>query len=130
MLRLIKTFSILLCFVSNTVTAAILIEVTSGDGGQTQIMMSSGKARIDMGEGQGYMLIDYKKQTMLAVIPAQKQIMDMSGDMPSVGGRAAPRIKTELISNGNGPKVAGYSTKKYTLKAEGKPCGTCISPID
>jgi len=119
-----KTLPLIFCLVGNTAIASTLIEVTSKEGGQTQIMMDSNKARIGMGEGQGYMLIDYKKQTMFAVVPEKKQILDMSGDMPSMGGRPAPKIKTELVSNGSGPTIAGYSTKKFTLKAEGKACGT------
>lgn len=119
-----KTLPLIFCLFGNTAIAATLIEVTSKDGGHTQIMMDGNKSRIDMGEGQGYMLIDYKKQTMLAVVPEKKQILDMSGDMPSMGGRPAPKLKTELVSNGSGPTIAGYSTKKFTLKAEGKVCGT------
>lgn len=124
MILLKKTLPLIFCLFGNTVIAATLIEVTSEDGGQTQVMMDGNQSRIDMGEGQGYMLIDHKKQTMFAVIPEKKQILDMSGDMPSMGGRTAPKIKTELVSNGSGPTIAGYSTKKFTLKAEGKICGT------
>jgi len=119
-----KTLPLALCLFSHSAIAATLIEVTSQGGGQTQVMMDGSKSRIDMGERQGYVLIDYKKQTMYAVIPEKRQILDMSGDMPSMGGRPVPKIKTELIPNGSGPTIAGFSTKKFTLKAEGKVCGT------
>lgn len=119
-----KILPLIFCFFSSAVMAATLIDVTNEDGGQTQVMMDGNKSRLNMGEGEGYVLIDYSKQSMLVVIPEKKQILDMSGDMPSMGGRPAPRLKTELVSNGNGPTIAGYSTKKYMLKAEGKVCGT------
>ncbi len=119
-----KTLPLVFCLLGNTAIAATLIEVASENAGQTQVMMEGSKSRIDMGERQGYMLIDYKKQTMFAVIPEKRQILDMSGDMPSLGGKPVPKIKIELVSNGSGPMIAGYSTKKFTLKAEGKVCGT------
>jgi len=124
MMLLKKTLSLALCLFGNTAIAATLIEVTSQNGGQTQVMMDGSKSRIDMGERQGYVLIDYKKQTMYAVIPEKRQILDMGGDMPSMGGKPAPKIKTELVLNGSGPTIAGFPTKKFTLKAEGKVCGT------
>lgn len=120
----IKNIPVLLCLVSNVVTAATLIDVQSGPDGHTQVMMDGNQSRIDMGKGQGYMLIDYEKQTMVAVMPEQEQILDMSGELPSLGGKSAPKIKTELLSVGSGPTIAGYATEIFTVKANGKVCGT------
>lgn len=123
MILLKKTFPIILLLLSHTVLAATLIEVVE-DGERSQVMIDGNKSRINMGEGQGFMLIDYKKQTMFAVMPKEKQILDMSGDLPSLGGSPVAEIKTVLVSNGRGPTIAGFPTKKFTLKAEGKVCGT------
>jgi hypothetical protein len=118
------TLPLIICLLGNSAVAGTLIEVVGKNGSQTQVMMDGKKSRIDMGREQGYVLIDYDRQTMLAVIPEQKQILDMSGDMPSLSGRSVPRVRTELIPGGRGPAIAGYSTEMFKLKANGKACGT------
>jgi hypothetical protein len=115
---------LIFCLTCSSVMAATSIEVINGNGGRTQVMMDGNQSRLDMGEKEGYVLIDYSKQSMLIVIPEKKQILDMSDDMSSMGGKPAPKVKTELVSNGSGPTIAGYPTIKYILKAEGRVCGT------
>lgn len=130
MYRLISGVSLLVCFIPTTVTAATLIEIDSNEGGRTQVLTDGSKARINTSQDQSYVLIDYEKQSMHVVLPKQKQIMDMSGDMPSMAGKPSSDIKVDVVPIGKGPDIAGYSTKKFTLKANGKNCGTIYGSTD
>ena len=124
MLRSLTVTTFLLISAINTVSAATLVEVKDENNGRTQIMTDGKKARMDMGEDGSYMVIDYDKHTVYAVLPEQQQIMDLSSDMPAMGGAPAEQVRTELTPAGNGPVIAGYATRKYSLKANGQYCGT------
>lgn len=123
MLRLSSTATLLLFSIVTTASAATLVDVKDKKNGHTQIMTDGKKARMDMGDDGSYMVIDYDRHTVHAVLPEQQQIMDLSGDMPAMGGAPAQQVHTELSAAGDGPTIAGYATKKYSLKANGRHCG-------
>lgn len=123
MMRLMNALVTLLTLVSFSVSAGTIVTLQSNTGQPTKVMMEGGKSRIDTG-GQDYVLIDYDKKTMFVVVPEKKQIMDMTGDVPSMGGKPAPKLNLSIASQGAGPQIAGYATEKFTLKANGSFCGT------
>ena len=78
MLRLVKAFlAVILCFASHVTLAATLIELQTGPGNYTQVMMDGDHARVGMGKRQGYVLIDHGRRTMFVVDHEQKQILNM-----------------------------------------------------
>ncbi|NJO15488.1 MAG: hypothetical protein HC877_06995 [Thioploca sp.] len=88
--------------------------------------MEERQARIETSNPNFYTLIDLEKGKAYMVNTEEKQLMAMnivgtplklSRDEPSL-----PKIKAELIENGEGPKVAGYTTINYQVVAEGKVC--------
>jgi hypothetical protein len=117
-------------FLSAPVTAATLIEINSEKEGFTQVLLDNNNARVTTTQEQSYTIIDYKKQTMHVVLPNQKQIMDMSGELPSKPGKAASEVKVTVTPMGKGPEIAGYSTMKFGLKANGKNCGIIFGSVD
>lgn len=117
-------------FISQSALAATIIKLVEKDGNNSTIMTDGKKARIDMGTDKEYMIIDYKKNTMVSVLAERKQVLDMSGDMPAMGGGAAPALKITFVPDGKGPVIAGYATKKYILNANGKSCGIVFGSLD
>jgi len=114
----------MLCSASTAIYAATLIDVKDKDNGTTQIMTDGKKARMDTGKDGSYMVLDYDKQGVYAVLPEQQQIIDLSGEVPTMGGGgSAQKVHTELSPAGNGPTIVGYVTTKFTLKANGQHCG-------
>jgi len=130
MFRYLFYLSLPVFFISVPVTAATLIEIDSVEGGRTRVITDGSKARIDMSQDQGYVLIDYKTQSMHVVLPGEKQIMDMSGEMPAMAGKPPADVKVTVVPAGKGPEIAGYSTNKFTLKANGQNCGTIYGSLD
>lgn len=130
MFRCIFGVTLFLLFITTTVSAATLIEIESNEDGRTQVITDGSQARINSSQDQSYVLIDYKKQSMYVVLPEQKQIMDMSGDMPSMAGKISSEIKMDVVPMGSGPDIAGYATKKFKLKANGKDCGFIYGSMD
>lgn len=121
MLRLVNTLPLVLLLSSQSLSAAVLIDI-SLPGSSSQIMMDGDRAMIGMGERGGDVLIDYKKQTMFVIDSEQKQILDMSGDLATSGGKAA--INIVVAPQGTGPVIAGYATTNYTIRANNKVCGS------
>ncbi|MGB5398193.1 MAG: hypothetical protein WBN96_13680 [Gammaproteobacteria bacterium] len=90
-------------------------------GHATQVLSDGHRARMDLPGEDGYMLVDYRSNGMLMVVPNKYQIIDMgtvSGD-----DSALPTPRVELIPRGNGPQIAGYDTHAYSLIAQGQNCG-------
>ena len=106
---------------SNFLHADTLLKIKTEDGNLSEIMSNGNKTRMSMAPEPGYVLIDHTNQNMYMVIPEEKTIMNMSAGSTNTGEPVKVDIK--LSEMGNGPKIAGYKTKKYSLKADGQDCG-------
>jgi len=120
----------LMLFILQSANAATVIEILSDDGSVMKIMSNGKMARVNHSDDSGYTLVDYKKQTVRVVVPQEKQVMDFSGDLPSMGGAKAKKVNFKFSAQGDGPKIVGYATKKYKILANGKNCGTVYGSMD
>lgn len=108
-------------FVSLSVNAATLVETQSGEHGMQKMWIEGSHMRVDMGKGGEYMLADYSKKKIFIIDPVKKEMVDMSQFInDSTRHSDGLQVRVKLV--GSGPAVAGYSTQKYSLSVNGRPC--------
>jgi len=107
---------------STMIQADTLLKVKTEDGNISEIMSNGQKTKISMAPEPGYVLINHTTQDMYIVIPEEKTIMKMG--INSSKNNAPDKTDIKLSEIGKGPKIAGYPTTKYSLKADGHDCGT------
>ena len=114
---------------SQPATAALLIEgrSTNGDDVQTYISYIDGQnSRMGGTDSQQYVLMNWKSKTLYLVDKASRQATDMSISLKQGAPSQKcpqPEVDAALERVGAGPKMAGYSTVHYIVKADGKACG-------
>lgn len=106
---------------SSIANADTLIRILTDEGNITEVKSNGTTTRIEMAPEPGYVLINHIKHSVYIIIPEEKMIMNMSAKTPTNNIMAKLDIKIRAV--GNGPKIAGYATKKYTLTANGDDCG-------
>ena len=117
---------LIICFPFFLAPGAALADVQitiKGDKGRNSTLSSDGKmARIEDKQMPGYVIIDHASGDFYMVDPQRGEIMKTS---MGKGGVAAnhSKITVKLKDKGGGPKIAGYSTRKYELIANGENCG-------
>jgi len=120
----------LVALVSLALCSPALADVTlvvKDDRGQTSTINSNGKkARIESAQTPGYAIVDYGKGELLAVDPQRQQIIRMSlaSDAAATGEAT---LDVNLKRKGDGPKIAGYPTRKFKITANGESCGTVFA---
>lgn len=116
----------ILTVTAGTLQAAALVEMKTQEG-MTRIYSEGTQARMDVGNGS-YMLIDSKASTLFVIMPDKQRAMDMSHLLNNPPARTREDITDlNLEKQGNGPRVAGYSTERYRYTAGGKSCGDLLS---
>ncbi len=121
-----KRYALLLtCLLALPALADIEITTRSPEGG-TSTFISNGKiARMDGGGQPGFVLIDLSNGNMKMVDDRRRSIMEMGTPGVSMDSASAPsRVQTELKDRGAGPKIAGYSTRRFEVTANGRVCAT------
>ncbi|PCJ85234.1 MAG: hypothetical protein COA54_11830 [Thiotrichaceae bacterium] len=127
MINTIRLMSAILIFNTSVVMAGTVVTMKS-DNEYSKIMTDGKKARMGMGD-EGYIIVDYKTQSVKIVDPERKQVMLLSaGDLPKGGN--APIVKVSINDLGSGPTVAGYKTRKFSYKVNGKSCGIIYGSKD
>lgn len=104
------------------------IKTIDKDGESSTITSNGSIVRLDNANEPGYVLIDTRQQQFKMVDAQRQQVMVV--DLKSAKKQAPPatsQVKISLNKTGKGPKIAGYSTDKYTLSANGKLCNTIFS---
>lgn len=116
---------------SNIVTAATLIQSKSAQNQITNIYISNNKARIEMPQKEGFIVMDVAKKTMQAVIHKERMIMDMS-DLMKEGNTSTQGVYVDTYtkSMGLGPKIIGYETEEYALYANDNYCGSMYVSVE
>jgi hypothetical protein len=120
----IRFLALLCVFCLPGAQAATLMEIRDAQG-LTRVYTAGGKSRIEAPDEQGYMVIDSNRRSMIAVMPKERKVLDMSEalDMDAAAPPAnAPRAS--FAKKGSGPTVAGYPTTEYGYSMAGKACGT------
>ncbi|MDH5544664.1 MAG: hypothetical protein OEZ43_03660 [Gammaproteobacteria bacterium] len=120
-------FSFLSAFLATSVIADVQVITVDETGGKSAINMNKDWAKIvDMSQSDEYMLIDMNSHVTYVVDGQNKMAIKIDADqmMPSMtSAQKAPRKPNiELRELGNGPKIAGYSTKHFVLNANGVKC--------
>jgi len=120
--------SLLLTFLlAVNVNAATMLEIKSQDG-LSYIYSEGTKGRMEMAGAGEYMLIDTKKNTLFVVMPSKQMVLDMSESLgePDLkeGGQSG---SARLEKAGSGPKIVGYKTTRYDLKAGKRHCGSVFA---
>ena len=123
-----KLFSLFLFSLSitQTVSAAVLIQSQDAQKQITNIYIEHYRARISMPKNEGFIVMDMKKKSMKAVMHEQKMVMDMSEFIQDTNSKtkADSRVKSQIKKIGSGPKIAGYKTQGYVIYGNNKNCGT------
>jgi hypothetical protein len=101
------------------------VQFTIRDGeGRTSTFSSNGKmARIEDKQMPSYVIIDHASGEFNMVDTERGEIMKTSMGKGGVVANDS-KISVKLKDKGGGPKIAGYSTRKYELIANGESCGT------
>ena len=116
----IRLISAILLLNSSVVMAGTIVTMKSGNNLST-IITDGKKAKMGMGD-EGYIIVDYKTNSVKAVDPQRKQVILLSADdFPKSGN--APEINFSINDLGSGPTIAGYSTRKFSYKVNGQSCG-------
>ena len=120
-----KIFLLIIFFLfswAKFIQADTILKIKTEDGNISEIISNGKNTRISMAPEPGYVLINHTAQKMYMVLPEEKTIMNISVD--STKGSTPIKVDIKLSEVGKGPKIAGYSTKKYNLTADGQDCGT------
>ena len=122
-------FLTVLSLFSSTVFAGTIVDFRDQKGQDSQFLSEGKMGRLNMAGGKGYIILDYDQQSMKAVVPEHRKILDMNGDIPALSLGAQPLEKTPLTiePDGDGPEIAGYETLKYKLSVNGEFCGTAFA---
>jgi len=101
------------------------VEITiKGDKGSTSTFSSDGKmARIEDKQMPGYVIIDHASGDFYMVDTKRGEIMRSSIGKGGVAVNDS-KISVKLKDKGGGKKIAGYSTRKFEMIANGENCGT------
>jgi len=105
--------------------ADIEITTRSPEGGVSTLISNGKTARMEGGGQPGFVLIDLTNGNMKMVDDRRRSVMEMGAPDMSLPGAGAPSmVQTELKDKGPGPKIAGYSTRRYEITANGRVCST------
>jgi len=133
-MKKLALFSTLLIssFITNSLFAAVLIQTKDAQHQLSTIYIDGNKARIDMPNNEGYIVMDVAKRTMNAVIHKQRTIMDMSEFLQENNTQSAPKkyVDTYTKTMGLGPKIVGYETEEYALYANDKYCSSLFVSVE
>ena len=123
---------IITTLITYTLNAAVFIEVSNSKSQKTKIYIEGNKARIEIPENEGYVVVDTANQTMKAVMHNQRTIWDMSDFLKSSQTQSVPKkyVDTYMKTRGLGPTIVGYETEEYALYANDKYCGSIYVSVN
>ncbi|HHM04285.1 MAG TPA: hypothetical protein ENJ19_00900 [Gammaproteobacteria bacterium] len=124
--RLLRTptllFFALALFCAVTARAGALIEARDGDGRFYRIHIAANWARVQTLGTAEYLLLGLARPNIYAVDPATRQAVDLSAMVGGADTAAGPAPRLEAA--GPGPKIAGWATRRYEMRAAGRRCGS------
>jgi len=129
---LLSSTLIITSLITYTLNAAVFIEVSDSKSQKTKIYIEGKKARIEIPENEGYVVVDTENQTMKAVMHNQRTIWDMSDFLKNSQTQSAPKkhVDTYMKTLGLGPTIVGYATEEYALYANDKYCGSIYVSVN
>lgn len=111
--------------------SASLIESQESGTGIQKTWIEDARLRVETGDSDQYMLMDFSQHRMYIVFPENKQVMDMSKIVANFGsGSQDQHISRHTVRHlGQGPVIAGYQTEHYRISVNGEKCfDSCTSP--
>ncbi len=130
-----KTYSKLLAlcfFASNALFADVEIHMKSPEGSLTTFWIGEHYVKMETEGTSGFVIVDLKGQKQFMVDHLEQMVIDVSHGLsatsPSIPTtRNTPnttqsQTNIEIIKLGNGPKIAGFKSEKYEIKANGTLC--------
>jgi len=133
-MKKLALFSTLLItsFLVNSLNAAVLIQTRDSQNELSTIYIEGTKARIEMPNNEGYIVMDVASRTMNAVIHKQRTVMDMSEFLLENNNQSAPKkyVDTYTKTMGLGPTIVGYETEQYALYANDKYCSSLFVSVE
>ncbi|RDH83959.1 MAG: hypothetical protein DIZ80_07440 [endosymbiont of Galathealinum brachiosum] len=119
-------------FINNTIQAAVAIQTRDSQHQVSTIYIDGNKARIEMPQNEGYVVMDLASKTMNVVIHRHRTVMDMSEFLLDNGRNSAPTkyVDTYTKTMGLGPTIAGYETEEYALYANDNYCGSLYVSVE
>ena len=85
---------------SAAVSADTLVNIKNEQGQKTSFMSNGKYGRMNTAGEDTYMIVHYASQSIKVIMPAQRQVLDMSGGMPVMGvnmGKAPEKINMRLF---------------------------------
>ena len=111
-------------FFASGITLADVQITIKGDKGRISTFSSNGKmARIEDKQMPGYVIIDHASGDFYMVDTGRGEIMRSGIGKGDVAVNPS-KISINLKDKGDGQKIAGYSTRKFEMIANGENCGT------
>jgi hypothetical protein len=116
-------YCLLLLGVCNLAWADVQIKYIDITGATSTMISNGRKVRINGGQMPGYLLFDGGLGEFLMVDPKRNEAVRMAAD--EVGAMAeVGTLSVGLMPRGGYEKIAGFSTGRYDLLANGEFCGT------
>lgn len=117
---------------SGTALGGTLVDFRDRSGADSQFLSDGKMGRLNLAAGKTYIILDFANQGMRGVLPERREVLDMSGEIPSLGfgGPAPSKTALTVEPEGEGPEVAGYETQQYKLSVNGEFCGTVFASTD
>jgi hypothetical protein len=119
---------LLLALGATQASAATRIDIKNPEG-LASVYIDGARTRIDNGP-QGYMIVDNASGSMQLVMPAQRQVIDMSFALNAPLPESGAPVKLVFTKTGAGPRIAGYPTSNYTFSADGQQCGSILASTE
>ena len=121
MKRIVFTLTALTLFIN--AFADVQITVKDGFGGNSTFSSNGQLVRIDGQKIDGFIVIDYASGDFFMVDSKQGEVKQASLDQIDATQGAAP-LSITIEDKGDGPKIAGYLTRKFEMIVSGEGCGT------
>ncbi|MDH5765423.1 MAG: hypothetical protein OEZ38_05340 [Gammaproteobacteria bacterium] len=127
-MKIRQSITSLLILISPVISmAANLIESKDQDGMTSRMYIDNNRARFEMPGNGGRIIIDLDKQNMHLVIDDQRIIINMSSALKSDRSNAIKQAGFTIKALGNGPTIAGYTTREYEEYVNDQYCGSVFN---
>ncbi|TNF38802.1 MAG: hypothetical protein EP315_00665 [Gammaproteobacteria bacterium] len=128
-----KCMLLCLCLIPTLSTAALMMENRDASGEISRIYIEGNKARVEIPREKAYMVMDVQQQSMKMVSHQERTVMDMSDifkNRQDAKGSSGQRVDSYTDTKGLGPRIAGYETEEYEIRANGNYCGSVFVSVE
>ena len=107
-----------------TALCATMIESKEAEAGLQKTWIEGNRLRVETGEENQYMLMDFDKRTMYLVNEYRRTALDMSkiASEHTTDQPASNLIDYKVVKKGDGPVIAGYATEHYAVMKDDITC--------